>query len=158
MIGRFKPGDYPLWGAYYFRWWLVRRFLAIVPTNFLAGTPMLTLYFRLLGARIGADAFIRTNDIDAPDLVAIGAGAIIGQGAALATTCVEQGLLRIGRCHIGAGAVSAPWRLSAATRASARARCWKICRLLPPAVNIPPGDAGAARRRYARSARADRSR
>ena len=52
VIGRFRPGDYPLWGSYYFRWWLVRRVLSIVPTNFLAGTPMLTLYFRLLGARI----------------------------------------------------------------------------------------------------------
>lgn len=104
VIGRFKSGDYPLWGSYYFRWWLVRRVLSIVPTNFLAGTPMLALYFRLLGAHIGANAFIRTNDIDAPDLVHIGKDAIIGRGAAIATTCVEQGLLRIGPCHIGEGA------------------------------------------------------
>ena len=25
IIGRTKPGRYPLWGAYYFRWWLVQR-------------------------------------------------------------------------------------------------------------------------------------
>ena len=24
MIGRIKPGRYPLWGVYYFRWWLVQ--------------------------------------------------------------------------------------------------------------------------------------
>ena len=62
------------------------------------------MYFRLLGAHIGANVFIRTNDIDAPDLVVIGKDAIIGKGAAIGTTCVEQGLLRIGRCEIGAGA------------------------------------------------------
>ena len=104
VIGRFRSGNYPLWGSYYFRWWLVRRVLSIVPTDFLAGTPLLRLYFRLLGAHIGANAFIRTNDIDAPDLVTIGKDAIIGKGAAIATTCVEQGLLRIGRCQIGADA------------------------------------------------------
>ncbi len=32
VIGRVKPGDYPLWGAYYFRWWLVRRVLDVIPT------------------------------------------------------------------------------------------------------------------------------
>ena len=24
VIGRYKPGRYPLWGSYYFRWWLAK--------------------------------------------------------------------------------------------------------------------------------------
>ena len=56
VIGRYRAGDHPLWGAYYFRWWFVRRFLAIVPVQFLAGTPMMRVYYRLLGCRIGARA------------------------------------------------------------------------------------------------------
>ena len=24
VIGKMKEGDYPLWGTYYFRWWLVK--------------------------------------------------------------------------------------------------------------------------------------
>ncbi len=101
VIGRFKPGDHPLWGAYFFRWWFVRRFLAIVPVQFLAGTPMMRVYYRLLGARIGPGAFLDLNEIDAPDLVDIGAGAILSEGALLATTSVERGLLRIGRATVG---------------------------------------------------------
>ena len=104
VIGRYKAGDYPLWGAYYFRWWFVRRFLAIVPVQFLAGTPIMRLYYRLLGADIGPGAFLGLNDIDAADLVSIGAGAVISEGAVLATVSVERGLLRIGRVDIGDGA------------------------------------------------------
>ena len=104
VIGRFKPGDYPLWGSYYFRWWFVRRFLAIIPIQFLAGTPMMRLYYRLLGAKIGPGAYLGLNEIDAADLVSIGAGAVVSEGALIANTSVERGLLRIGRAGIGARA------------------------------------------------------
>jgi non-ribosomal peptide synthetase-like protein len=101
VLGRVRPGDYPMWGSYYFRWWLVRRFLSVMPTHYLAGTPMLRVYYRLLGARIGAGAYLGLRDIDAPDLVEIGADAIISKNAVLATAGVERGLLRIGRVKVG---------------------------------------------------------
>ena len=104
VIGRYKAGDYPLWGAYYFRWWFVRRFLAIVPVQFLGGTPIMRLYYRLLGAKIGSGAFLGLNDIDAADLVSIGADAVVSEGAVLATVSIERGLLRVGRVDIGDGA------------------------------------------------------
>ena len=140
VIGRFKPGDYPLWGAYYFRWWLVRRVLATVPVNFLAGTPMLNLYFRLLGARIGANAFIRTNDIDAPDLVTLKPGAIIGKGAAIATSCVEQGLLRIGCCEIGANASVGVMAVVGHDTAIGDGAILEDMSALPANCIIPPGE------------------
>ncbi len=101
VIGRYKPGDYPLWGQYYFRWWFVRRFQAVIPTQFLAGTPMMALYYRLLGAGIGRDTFLDMDQIDAPDLVRIGDRAIVSSGALFATTSIERGLLRIGSNTIG---------------------------------------------------------
>ena len=105
VIGRFKPGDYPLWGGYYFRWWFVRRVLDVIPTQYLAGTPLMSAYYRLLGARVGKGAFLDLRQIDAPDLVTIGAGAVISEGVMLATTSVERGLLRIGSVEIGDDAV-----------------------------------------------------
>ena len=104
VIGRYRAGDHPLWGAYYFRWWFVRRLLGVVPVQFLAGTPVMRLYYRLLGAKIGSGAFLGLDDIDATDLVDIGAGAVLSEGAVLATVSVERGLLRIGRVSIGEGA------------------------------------------------------
>jgi non-ribosomal peptide synthetase-like protein len=101
IIGRVKPGDYPLWGLYYFRWWLTRRLLALSPVRYLAGTPFLNIYLRLLGARVSRDAFVGAESMDTPDLISIGEGAIVSQGAVLATSRVEHGLLRLGTVDIG---------------------------------------------------------
>ena len=102
VIGRFKEGEYPLWGFYYFRWWFVRRFLGVIPTFYLAGSPFYTLYARLLGAKIGKNVFLSCDELDAADLIDIGDEAIISEGAMLATTSVERGLLKIGRVKVGA--------------------------------------------------------
>ncbi|WP_203309306.1 Pls/PosA family non-ribosomal peptide synthetase [Sphingomonas beigongshangi] len=101
VIGRFRAGDYPLWGSYYLRWWFVRRFSEVIATPYLAGTPMIRAYYRLLGAKVGKDAFIGRGNIDAADLVTIGEGAIVSDYAMLATTSVERGLLRLGTARIG---------------------------------------------------------
>ena len=104
VIGRYRAGDYPLWGLYYFRWWFVRRLLAVMPTQFLAGTPLMGLYYRLLGARIGRDAFLDMDQIDAADLVDIGDGAIVSSGAVFSTVSIERGLLRLGHNRVGKNA------------------------------------------------------
>lgn len=104
VIGRYRAGDYPLWGGYYFRWWLVRRFADVIATPYIAGTPMIRTYYRLLGAKVGSRAFIGRGVIDAPDLVTIGDDAVISDNAMIATSSVERGLLRLGPVEIGARA------------------------------------------------------
>ena len=104
VIGRYRAGAYPLWGLYYFRWWFVRRFSEVIATPYLAGTPMIRGYYRLLGARIGKRAFVGRMPIDAADLVSIGDDAIVSDYAMLATSSVERGLLRLGSATIGRGA------------------------------------------------------
>ncbi|WP_242920345.1 Pls/PosA family non-ribosomal peptide synthetase [Caulobacter sp. CCUG 60055] len=101
VIGKIKPGDYPMWGGYYFRWWLTRRLLSVMPTRFLSGTPLMRLYFRLLGAKVGQGVYLGSSDLDAPDLVSIGDGSILSEGCLLATTSVERGLFRVGEVRIG---------------------------------------------------------
>ena len=101
VIGRFRAGTYPLWGSYYFRWWFVRRFSDVIATPYLAGTPMIRGYYRMLGAKVGDRAHIGSSIIDAPDLVSIGEDAIISDYALLATSSVERGLLHLGRADIG---------------------------------------------------------
>src|SRR5438132_6917420 len=34
VIGSYKPGAYPLWGTYFFRWWLVTTIEAAVPVGY----------------------------------------------------------------------------------------------------------------------------
>ena len=101
IIGRYKAGDYPLWGFYYFRIWLANSFQSAVPLAYLAGTPLLTWYYRLLGARIGENVYLGNDAFGAVDLVSVGDGTSIGTDTNLSGHRVENGLLRIGSVHLG---------------------------------------------------------
>jgi non-ribosomal peptide synthetase-like protein len=101
IIGRTKPGRYPLWGVYFFRWWLARRFMGLVHIKWFQGSPFMRLYLRALGAKVGSDAMIGEVDAGAIDLVSFGAGASIGSIANIANARVEGNELVIGRVEIG---------------------------------------------------------
>jgi non-ribosomal peptide synthetase-like protein len=113
VLGKAKPGRYPLWSAYYLRWWFADRLLSLAPTGALSGTPLINVFYRLLGARIGRHVFIGSDAINAPDLVSIGDDSAIGMEVALRPARVEDGMLvlapvRIGRrCTVGTGALLA---------------------------------------------------
>ncbi len=101
VIGRTKPGRYPLWGAYYFRWWLVKRFLALVHNKWFQYSPLMRFYLLALGAKIGKDAIIGEFEPGAVDLVSVGAGASLGSIVNFANARVEGNELVIGTIEIG---------------------------------------------------------
>jgi non-ribosomal peptide synthetase-like protein len=101
VIGRYKPGDYPLWGWYFFRWWFVKAITGSIPIDYLAGTPLLSLFYRLMGSRIGANVHLATDNCLAYDLLEIGDDSSIGEESSLAGCTVEHGRLRIGPIKIG---------------------------------------------------------
>jgi non-ribosomal peptide synthetase-like protein len=101
IIGRFKPGYYPVWGMYYFRWWLVTRLQRLSGAQFLAGTPLMALYLRLMGAKIGARCILNTSWCSIFDLVSIGENTCVGYETQLLGYRVENGMLRIGRVTVG---------------------------------------------------------
>ncbi len=97
LLGRVKPGQYPLWGWFYFRWWLVHQLLrGLFLNKYLAGTPLINLYYRLLGAKIGKNAHIGTMMIFTHDLLTVGENCSIGAEAKLHGYKVEDGWLKIG--------------------------------------------------------------
>ena len=85
VVGRTKPGRYPLWGVYYFRLWFVQRMVQITTMKFLQISPLMRIYMRLLGANVGRDAIISEFEAGAIDLVTIGAGASTGTKCRFAT-------------------------------------------------------------------------
>lgn len=100
IIGRYRPGEYPLWGFYYWRHWLVSHLM--IPAGYVAGTPLYSVYLRLLGAKIGRDCYIDRLQGGPVDLVSIGEHTSLGRNVALSNAVVEDGLLKIGRIAIGA--------------------------------------------------------
>jgi non-ribosomal peptide synthetase-like protein len=101
VIGRTKPGRYPVWGVYYYRWWLSQRLIGLTHAKWFQVSPLMRLYLKALGARIGADAQISELDMGAIDLVAIGAGASLGSRLKLSNARVEGNELVIGTIYIG---------------------------------------------------------
>lgn len=110
-IGRTKPGRYPLWGFYYFRWWLAQRVVNVAHIKWFQGTPIMGVYLRALGARVGSDCNIGELEAGAFDLISIGQGVVVGGKVKLANAEVIGNELVIGtieigdHCHVGTSAV-----------------------------------------------------
>lgn len=103
LLGRVKPGEYPLWGGYYLRWWFVQSLQNnLFNTKYISGTPLINLYYRLLGARIGKNCHIATNNLAIPDMLTMGEGSTLANEARLLGYIVEDGILKIGTITIGA--------------------------------------------------------
>ena len=101
VVGRFRPGRVPLWSLAYCRFWVARLFQGLSGAGFFVGTPLMSLYYRAMGAKVGRDAVISTVHCVAHDLVSIGAGVSIGAETQLLGYRVEDGMLVLGTVEIG---------------------------------------------------------
>ncbi|HVL74247.1 MAG TPA: Pls/PosA family non-ribosomal peptide synthetase [Beijerinckiaceae bacterium] len=101
VLGRARPGRYPLWGVYYFRWWFSKRLEPLVHVKWLQGSPMIVWYLRLMGAKVGKDVVIADIDAGAPDLISIGDGTTIGSKTKVANVEVMGNEFVIGSIDIG---------------------------------------------------------
>jgi non-ribosomal peptide synthetase-like protein len=101
IIGRYKPGKYPLWGFQHFRFWLAGRFQAFSGAGALVGTPLLSVYFRAMGAKVGKNCDLNTATLGCWDLVSIGDETSIGADTQLLGYRVENGYITFGQVHVG---------------------------------------------------------
>lgn len=101
VLGRVRAGRYPVWGTYFLRWWFVEAFRSIVPTNYLTGTPLLNWYYRLMGARIGANVYLGNDGGAMFDLLTIGDDSCLGADSHFTGATVADGWLVIGPISIG---------------------------------------------------------
>jgi non-ribosomal peptide synthetase-like protein len=67
----------------------------------LAGTPLASLYYRLMGAKVGRNCLLDTMLCGSFDLVSIGEGTSIGAETQLLGYRIEDGELVLGRIEIG---------------------------------------------------------
>ncbi|MGL4287146.1 MAG: Pls/PosA family non-ribosomal peptide synthetase [Phreatobacter sp.] len=100
-IGRMKAGVYPLWGSYYFRWWLASRFTSLIKAKWFQGTPVMAAYMRLMGARIGRDVIISDFDAGSIDLISIGDRVTTGAKTKFANVEIVGNRLIVGTITIG---------------------------------------------------------
>jgi non-ribosomal peptide synthetase-like protein len=103
MMRGVRPGRYPLWGFTYLRFWCYGKIVALAPLALLTGTPMLPLYLRLLGAKVGRRCQLSSAAIGLAKFIEIGDGASIGYGVRVQSYVVADGWLRLAPIRIGTG-------------------------------------------------------
>ncbi|GAB3638248.1 non-ribosomal peptide synthetase [Hymenobacter arcticus] len=101
IIGRFRAGEYPLWGFYYYRFWVVKKLVEAAPVQLLSATPFLAVFYRLLGAKIGKNVYLGTTRVLCFDLLTVGDGASLAREAALLGYRIERDRLIIGATTVG---------------------------------------------------------
>ena len=139
LLGRIRAGRHRLWGGYYLRWWFVQSLVRSLPLKRLGGTPLLPFVYRLFGARIGRDVHLASSLIAAFDLVSIGDGSTVDDGASLLGYNVESGHLVIGPIEIGRDCVVGTRSVVCPGTVMNDGARLEDLSLLPPDAQIPAG-------------------
>ncbi|UJR16975.1 hypothetical protein I4U23_003873 [Adineta vaga] len=101
LIGRYEEGDFPLWGWMYVRWWTVERLRTLAMPSTLADSPLMSIYYRLFGAKIGRNVHLGSINCEAPDLLEINDETTISSEVHFQTAFVEDYTLKFRRIYIG---------------------------------------------------------
>ncbi|WSW80116.1 phosphopantetheine-binding protein [Streptomyces sp. NBC_00996] len=102
LIGRWRFGEFPVWGMAYLRFWVVKTLIRTSPLRLFAGSPLYVLYLRALGARIGKGVTILSHAIPVcTDLLTVGEGTIIRKDVLLSCYRAHAGLIQTGPVTLG---------------------------------------------------------
>jgi non-ribosomal peptide synthetase-like protein len=105
LLGRFRPGEKPLWSNFVWRNELVTALHENFSDPFLIdklqGTPFIAWFFRLLGAKIGKRAWMETTCFTEYDLVHIGDDVALNVNATVQTHLFEDRVMKMSDIHIG---------------------------------------------------------
>lgn len=106
ILFKAEPGEYPLYGVYYFRWWLAERMAGLVNVKLIADSALYPCFLRTMGAKVGKSCHIGTMAVGAcADLVEIGDDVVIGADVVLGVSLVERGKLILKKVVIEKGAI-----------------------------------------------------
>ncbi len=112
VIGRYRRGEHALWSLFVWRDELINSMQEQVAGVWFLGiasaTPLISLYLRAMGARIGRRAWIETTAITEFDLVELGDGSAVNRHAVIETHLFHDRLMRIGPAASGAGSTIGP--------------------------------------------------
>ncbi|MFG2254131.1 Pls/PosA family non-ribosomal peptide synthetase [Streptomyces mirabilis] len=102
LVGRWRSGEFPLWGMAYVRFWVVKTLIRTSPVRLFAGSPLYVLYLRALGARIGKGVTILSHTIPVcTDLLTVGEGTIIRKDVLLSCYRAHAGVIQTGPVTLG---------------------------------------------------------
>ena len=112
VVGKTKATEYPLWSSFVWRNEVVDTFVELVAAPWFAdaaaGTPVLNLWLRTLGAKIGRGVWLETYWLPEADLVELGDGACVNRGCVLQTHLFHDRVMSMHSVTFGRGATLGP--------------------------------------------------
>ncbi|MGW5345841.1 amino acid adenylation protein, partial [Streptomyces sp. NPDC004050] len=112
LVGRHRPGEHPLWSGFVWRGELADTFVEVLAVPWLAGslsgTPLLVLWLRGLGARIGRGVWCESYWLPETDLVVLGDAVSVNRGCVLQTHLFHDRILRTDTVILREGATLGP--------------------------------------------------
>jgi non-ribosomal peptide synthetase-like protein len=108
LMGRYERGDHPLWSFFVWRDEIINscqeQLAGAMLLHFALGTPLMSLYLRVMGAKVGRDVWCETLAITEFDMVDIGDGGVVNRHSVIETHLFHDRVLQIGTGKIGRGA------------------------------------------------------
>ncbi|MFE7070753.1 Pls/PosA family non-ribosomal peptide synthetase [Streptomyces sp. NPDC057620] len=112
LVGRHRAGEHPLWSGFVWRNELADTFVEVVAVPWLAGsvpgTPVMNLWLRGLGARIGKGVWVESYWLPETDLVTLEDAATVNRGCVLQTHLFHDRILRTDTVVLREGATLGP--------------------------------------------------
>ena len=112
LVGKVRAGDHPLWSGFVWRNELADTFVEVLAAPWFArattGTPVLNLWLRSLGAKVGAGVWCETYWLPEPDLIDLRDGASVGQGCVVQTHLFHDRVLSLDSVTLRAGSTLGP--------------------------------------------------
>ncbi|MFJ3923341.1 Pls/PosA family non-ribosomal peptide synthetase [Streptomyces sp. NPDC090022] len=112
LVGRHRTGEHPLWSGFVWRNELADTFVEVLAVPWLAGsvpgTPLLNLWLRGLGARIGRGVWCESYWLPETDLVVLGDAVSVNRGCVLQTHLFHDRILRTDTVVLREGATLGP--------------------------------------------------
>lgn len=112
LVGRVRAGDHELWSRFVWFNELSDSFVEVLAVPWFAahtpGSPVLNLWLRALGARIGAGVWCESYWLPETDLVTLGAGSTVNRGSVVQTHLFHDRVLSLDEVRLGVGATLGP--------------------------------------------------
>ncbi|WP_036438030.1 Pls/PosA family non-ribosomal peptide synthetase [Mycobacterium sp. URHB0044] len=111
-VGRIRAIEHPLWSSFVWRNEVSDTFVETVAAPWFAraatGTPVMNLWLRALGARIGRGVWCETYWLPEADLVTLGKGATVNRGCVVQTHLFHDRIMRMDTVVLEEGSTLGP--------------------------------------------------
>lgn len=112
VVGRIRNDEHPLWSSFVWRNEVADTFVETVAAPWFAraasGTPVMNLWLRGLGAKIGRGVWCETYWLPEADLVTLGDGSTVNRGCVVQTHLFHDRIMRMDSVVLEDGATLGP--------------------------------------------------